>query len=56
MGYVEQILGDREEVVYRTRQHLIVLLLRAIGSLLAFIVLLGLGLAVLMPPNDQETK
>ena len=53
MGYVERILGDRERVVYRTRQHVIVLLQRAIGSLFVFLVFLGLGLAVLLPPDDQ---
>jgi hypothetical protein len=53
MGYVEGILGDSEHIVYRTRQHVIVLLQRAIGSLLAFIVFLALGLAVLLPPNNQ---
>ncbi len=53
MGYVERILGDRERVVYRTRQHVIVLLQRVIGSLFAFLVFLGLGLAVLLAPADQ---
>jgi hypothetical protein len=53
MGYLERILGDRERVVYQTRQHLVVLLLRAIGSFLAFVVLLVLGLSILVPPNDQ---
>lgn len=50
MSYVDQILGDNEHVVYRTRQHLIVLLQRLFTSLFTFLVFLALGLAVLIPP------
>ncbi len=53
MSYVEQIMGDNEQVVYRTHQHFIVLLQRAIGALFAFIVFLGLGLAVLLPDESE---
>jgi hypothetical protein len=49
MGYVEQIMGDNERVVYSTHQHIIVLLGQILVSLLVFVVLLGLGLAVLLP-------
>lgn len=50
MSYVEQIMGDNERVVYRTRQHIVVLLQRLFTSLFVFLVFLGLGLAVLIPP------
>jgi hypothetical protein len=50
MSYVEQIMGDNERVVYRTRQHFIVLLQRLFTSLFTFLVFLVLGLAVLIPP------
>jgi hypothetical protein len=53
MGYVEKILGDNERVVYSTHQHLVVLLGQLLGSLFAFLVFLGLGLAVLIPPTDE---
>jgi hypothetical protein len=50
MGYVEKIMGDNEQVVYRTHLHAVVLIGRVMGSLFAFIVLLGFGLAVLLSP------
>ncbi len=50
MGYVEKIMGDNERVVYRTHLHAIVLIRRVLGSLFAFVVLLGLGLTVLLSP------
>jgi len=53
MGYVERILGDNERVVYSTHQHAIVLLGRLLGTLFAFVVFLGLGLAVLIPDADE---
>lgn len=57
MGYVENIMGDSEQVVYSTHQHVIVLLGRVFVSLLIFILLLGLGLAVLLPQeNDPGNK
>jgi hypothetical protein len=54
MGYVEKIMGDSERAVYRTHLHAIVLFQRVIGSLFAFVVFLGLGLAVLLPPGGQS--
>lgn len=53
MRYVEQILGDNERVVYRTRQHFVVLLQRLFTSLFTFLVFLALGLAVLIPATDE---
>lgn len=52
MGYVEKIMGDNESVVYRTHQHFVVLLLRVLSSLFAFVVFLALGLAILVPEPD----
>jgi hypothetical protein len=52
MGYVEKIMGDNEEVVHRTHRHVIVLMQRVLGSLFAFVVLFGLGLAVLVSPAN----
>jgi hypothetical protein len=54
MGYVEKILGDNEQEVYSTHLHWIVLLQRLIGWLFAFLVFLGLGLAVFLLPNDKD--
>jgi hypothetical protein len=54
MGYVEKIMGDNERILYRTHQHLVVLLQRAIGSLFALVVFLGLGLVVLLSSESQE--
>jgi uncharacterized membrane protein YdbT with pleckstrin-like domain len=54
MGYVEKILGDNEQVLYRTHLHAIVLLQRIVGALFAFAVFLALGLAVLLPPADRS--
>ena len=53
MGYLEQILGSNEHVVYRTHLHAIVLLQRVLASLFAFLVFLGLGLAILLPGDDE---
>ncbi len=53
MGYVEKILSDNEQVVYRTHQHGIVLLGELLGSLFAFLVFLALGLVVLIPNADE---
>ena len=49
MGYLEQVMGDNEQVMYRTHQHVIVLLGRIIGSLFVFVVFLTVSLAVLIP-------
>jgi hypothetical protein len=57
MGYVETIMGDNEQVVYQTHRHVIVLLRRIVGWLFAFLVFLGLGLVVLLyPENEQGTR
>jgi hypothetical protein len=53
MGYLEQILGSNEREVYRTHLHAIVLLQRVLASLFAFLVFLGLGLAILLPGEDE---
>jgi hypothetical protein len=53
MGYLEQVLGSNERVVYRTHLHAIVLLQRVLASLFAFVVFLGLGLAILVPGADE---
>lgn len=53
MGYIDKIMGDRERVVYRTHQHVIVLLGRIVASLFVFAVFLALGLAVLLPPEGR---
>jgi hypothetical protein len=55
MGYVEKFLGDNERIMYRTHQHVIVLLQRIIGALFAFLVFLGLGLAVLSALDQRVT-
>jgi hypothetical protein len=57
MGYVEKIMGDNEQEVYRTHQHLIVLLERTVRTLFAFAVFLGSGLAVLLSrPGDAGDR
>lgn len=53
MGYLEKALGDNERILYRTHRHVIVLLGQIVGWLFLFIVLLGLGLAVLLPKLDD---
>jgi len=50
MGYVDKVMGDSEQVVYQTHQHIIVLLEQVLASLFVFIVFLGVGLAILLPP------
>ncbi len=54
MGYIENIMGDQEQVVYRTHRHIIVLVGRVLGSLFAFIVFVAVGLALLLPPEGRE--
>jgi len=53
MSYVDQIMGDNERVVYRTHQHVIVLLQQLLASFFVFLVFLSLGLAVLIPGTDE---
>jgi len=55
MGYVEKFLGDNERIMYGTHQHFIVLLQRIIGALFAFLVFLGVGLAVVFLFNEHST-
>lgn len=53
MSYIRKIMADNEQEVYSTHQHYIVLFQRIITSLFAFLVFLGLGLAVLLPRTDE---
>jgi hypothetical protein len=53
MSYIRKIMADNEQEVYSTHQHYIVLFQRIITSLFAFLVFLGLGLAVLLPKTDE---
>jgi hypothetical protein len=53
MGYVEKALGDNEQVLYKTHQHLIVLFERILAFLFAFLVFLALGLAVLLSGTGE---
>ncbi len=53
MGYVENVMGDNEYVVYRTHRHYIVLFQRLLSSLFTFLVFLALGLVILLPKTDE---
>lgn len=52
MGYVEKVLSNNERIIYRTHQHIIVLLERLAALLFAVAVFLALGLTVLMASDD----
>ncbi|HFD38507.1 MAG TPA: hypothetical protein ENJ31_01470 [Anaerolineae bacterium] len=54
MGYIEKIMGDQEQIVYRTHRHIIVLFGRVLGSFFAFLVFVAVGLALLLPPAGKE--
>jgi hypothetical protein len=54
MGYIEKVMSDGERFVYQTHRHIIVLLQRIALWLLAFVVFLGSGLAVLLGPGGPE--
>lgn len=54
MGYIEEIMGDNERVVYRAHRHAIVLLKLIGGWVFAFIVFLAFGLGVLLPSANQQ--
>jgi hypothetical protein len=54
VGYLDNIMGDNEQIVYSTHQHLIVLLGRVIGTLFAFVVFLGIGMVVLLSPAGES--
>ena len=53
MGYIEKIMGDNEQVIYRTHQHAIVLLKRTAGWLFAFLVFVALAIVILAVKNDD---
>lgn len=53
MGYIEKVLGENEQIIYRTHLHFLVLGQRILGSLFAFVVFLGVGLTVLLAPADR---
>ncbi len=52
MGYVDKVLSDNERILYRTHQHLIVLLGRVAALLFAVAVFLALGLTILLAADD----
>ncbi len=53
MGYLEKIMGDNEQVIYRTHQHFIVLLQRTAGWLFAFLVFVAVAVMLLVAKNDD---
>ena len=53
MSYIDKILANNERVVYRTHRHIVVLLGRLLSSAFAFLVFLGVGLAVLIPETSE---
>lgn len=53
MGYIERVMGESENIVYRTHHHWTLLLKRIARTLLLFGILLGLGLAVLIPHVER---
>jgi len=53
MGYVEGVLADNERILYRTRQHVGMLVRKAGAMLFAFVVFLAIGLAVLIPARNE---
>ncbi|MFN2290321.1 MAG: PH domain-containing protein [Anaerolineae bacterium] len=54
MGYVEDVLGDKEQILHRTHQHLIVLIERVLALLFTVGVFLALGLAILLAPRGDS--
>jgi hypothetical protein len=56
MGYVEKVMGDNEQLLYRTHLHGIVLLQRTLGALFAFAVFLALGLTVLLKASERTSQ
>jgi len=55
MGYLEKVLGDNEQLIYRTHQHPIVLLERIAGWLLAFLGLVALAI-VILASGDKDFR
>jgi len=56
MGYIEKILGDNEQVMYRTHQHVIILLQRIVGWLFAFLVFVAAAVAIGTQNDDVRSK
>jgi uncharacterized membrane protein HdeD (DUF308 family) len=56
MGYVEKIMGDNEQVIYRTHQHVIVLLQRIAGWLFAFLVFVAAAVLIFRSSDDVRSK
>jgi len=56
MGYIEKILGDNEQVIYRTHQHAIVLLQRIAGWLFAFLVFVAAAVLIATQNDDLRSK
>jgi hypothetical protein len=54
MGYVEDVLGDNEQILHRTHQHLIVLGERMGALLFTMAVFLAVGLVILLAPRDES--
>ncbi|MCL7454531.1 MAG: hypothetical protein M8467_15945, partial [Anaerolineae bacterium] len=54
MGYVEDVLGDNEQILHRTHQHLIDLTERMGALLFTVAVFLAVGLAILLAPRDDS--
>ncbi|MBN1661765.1 MAG: PH domain-containing protein [Anaerolineae bacterium] len=53
MGYAEKVLSDNEQIVYRARQHVAVLVRQAGAMFFAFVVFLAIGLAILIPEPGE---
>jgi len=56
MGYIEKILGDNEQVMYRTHQHVIILLQRIVGWLFAFLVFVAAAVLIATQNDDVRSK
>jgi hypothetical protein len=56
MGYIEKILGDNEQVIYRTHRHVIVLLQRIAGWLFAFLVFVAAAVLIGTQNDDARSK
>jgi len=54
MGYVDRILGENEQIVYKTHKHWLVLLERIAALLFAVVVFAALGLVLLLSPEGPE--
>ena len=54
MGFVEDVLGDNEQILHRTHQHLIVLGERMGALLFTMAVFLAVGLVILLAPRGES--